>query len=427
MAVSHNTTGSFAKRAVLIAALFALLPCNAAANSVISEALDGYREVARLSYHNAHLSAKLLRQSVDALLANPSEIRLADARQAWRNARKDYSQTEAFRFGNWFVDEWETQINSWPIDEGYIDYVDDSSYIASATNPLARHNVVANPKVTIGGTELDSANLVWSKVIFLHEASDHETNVMSGYHAVEFLLWGQDLNRHGGGAGERPATDYSKQPNACSSGNQQAPIENCQRRRKILQILTEHLEFELRIMSARWTADNGSYGDRLVTGNPKEGLRRALFGITALSGDELAGERMLVPLYANSPEEEQDCFSDDTHNSLFYNHQGVVNIYTGSVGKYKAEQSLASLALRHAPKLSAEISNALAVTTNALDKIRQHAETGKPFDQLLAPSNNYGFELISKAISSLQNQASLFEQLGDVLELGVLNPQAPRD
>lgn len=416
-----------ANRAALIAALFVFLSPSVLATSNVAQVLDGYREVARLSYHQAHLSATEMRVAVNKLLAEPSTENLQKARQAWRAARKDYSQTEAFRFGNWFVDEWEIQINSWPIDEGYIDYVDDKAYVASATNPLARHNVVANPLVKIAGSKLDSSKLLWSKIIFLHEASDHETNVMTGYHAVEFLLWGQDLNRHRGGAGKRPATDYSGSAENCTSGDKSAPIEHCQRRRQILLILAEHLEFEVRLMSARWTANNGSYGDRIVTGNANEGLRRALFGIAVMSGDEIAGERMQVPLYANSPEEEQDCFSDDTHNSLFYNHQGVVNIYHGNYLDFQADFSLASLAQHHAPTLALEIDAALDKSTVALEKIRQQAVEGMPFDQLLAPDSVVGFDLISDAITQLQHQAELFEQLGKELKLGGLNPQAPRD
>ena len=39
----------------------------------------------------------------------------------------------------------------------------------------------------------------------LQEAGGIEANVATGYHAIEFLLWGQDLHGTGPGAGKRPA------------------------------------------------------------------------------------------------------------------------------------------------------------------------------------------------------------------------------
>ena len=44
-----------------------------------------------------------------------------------------------------------------------------------------------------------------------------ETNISTGWHAIEFLLWGQDLSATGPGA--RPATDYTTAPNAERRGD----------------------------------------------------------------------------------------------------------------------------------------------------------------------------------------------------------------
>ena len=61
----------------------------------------------------------------------------------------------------------------------------------------------------------------------LNEVGGSEANVASGYHAIEFLLWGQDLNGTNAGAGERPYTDYVV-GEGCSNGN-------CARRAEYLQ------------------------------------------------------------------------------------------------------------------------------------------------------------------------------------------------
>ena len=65
----------------------------------------------------------------------------------------------------------------------------------------------------------------------------------------------------------------------------------------------------------------------------------------SLSLGELAGERMKVALEANSYEDEHDCFSDNTHNSHYYNALGIQNVYTGSYKRVDGtELSGASLA-----------------------------------------------------------------------------------
>ena len=127
---------------------------------------------------------------------------LAAARAAWRAARVPYLQTEVFRFGNPVVDDWEGRVNSWPLDEGLIDYVDANAYGGpSEENPLSTLNVIATPKFRIGATEVDATTITADTIRSLHEADGIEANVASGYHAVEFLLWGQDLNGTGPGAG----------------------------------------------------------------------------------------------------------------------------------------------------------------------------------------------------------------------------------
>ena len=167
-----------------------------------------YADIAAAGYEDSMITAKALQVAVDALIAAPSEDSLKAARAAWIASRPSYMQTEAFRFGNAAVDDWEGKVNAWPLDEGLIDYVD-PSYGKSEENDLATLNVIANPKFTISGVEVDATTITPELISgTLQEAGGIEANVASGYHAVEFLLWGQDLNGTGPGAGNRPFTDY---------------------------------------------------------------------------------------------------------------------------------------------------------------------------------------------------------------------------
>ncbi|MES2685071.1 MAG: imelysin family protein [Pseudomonadota bacterium] len=396
------------------------------------ELLQGYRQLAHRSYEAAYHSAGRLKTRIAALLAEPSESKLRQAQQAWREAHRDYSQTEAFRFGHWIVDEWETAVNAWPVDEGLLDYVGDP-YAASPTNPLARHNLVSRSSIRVNGLSLDATRLDWAQLKFIHGGSDVEANVVLGYHAIEFLLWGQDRRQTEAGAGQRPWTDFADERGTCTSGPQAAAPEHCQRRRRLLQIMVEHLYQQLGDMALHWAGNSPtSYGLHIVSGDADEGLRRLLFSLIRLSGDEMAGERMQVALLTHAPEEEQDCFSDDTHQSAYHNALGIQNIYYGRHQNrgykngegYQAAVSLAALARRLDAPLAERIEQALAETEQVLARIRQEGENGQPFDLLIQPGNAAGAQRIQQAITALQAESQLLEQLGERLALGPLNPRA---
>ncbi|MCG6507139.1 peptidase, partial [Vibrio parahaemolyticus] len=140
-------------------------------------------------------------------LAAPSDAKLQQVKQAWLAARVPYQQSEVFRFGNAVVDDWEGQLNAWPLDEGLIDYVSDD-YQYELGNEGASANIVANKSLTIGATTIDASTITPELIASLNEVGGSEANVASGYHAIEFLLWGQDLHGTQPGAGERPYTDY---------------------------------------------------------------------------------------------------------------------------------------------------------------------------------------------------------------------------
>ena len=156
-----------------------------------------------------------------------------------------YQQTEAYRFGNPIVDEWEGKVNAWPLDEGLIDYVDAAYGGATDENPYAAINVIANPSFTLSGETVDASTITPDLLEnTLQEADAIEANVATGYHAIEFLLWGQDLNGTGPGAGNRPWTDFAA-GESCTGGN-------CDRRAAYLKAATDLLISDLEWIVAQW-------------------------------------------------------------------------------------------------------------------------------------------------------------------------------
>ncbi|MCK5813346.1 MAG: peptidase, partial [Cocleimonas sp.] len=180
--------------------------------------LTNYSNIAHAVYEDSLTTAKALQKSVNAFIAKPNEASLTAAKVAWKAARVPYQQSEAYRFGNVIVDEWEGKVNAWPLDEGLIDYVNTDAYGAeSDENPLYTANIIASKKLKVMGKAVDATTINKALLESLHEAGEVESNVATGYHAIEFLLWGQDLNGTKAGAGNRKATDYDTKN--CTHGN----------------------------------------------------------------------------------------------------------------------------------------------------------------------------------------------------------------
>lgn len=222
---------------------------------------------------------------------------------------------------------------------------------------------------------------------------------------------------------------------ACTSGPKPAPAEHCRRRARLLDIMAEHLYSELGGMTLNWAGNHpGSYGLHLIQGEVNNGLRRMLFGMIRLAGDELSGERMQVPLLSQSPEEEQDCFSDDTHQSLYYNARGIANVYYGRyriVGQddtstYRAPQSLAKRVAQIDPELAARVDQRFDRVESLMAAIRHRGEHGEPFDRQIQASNRESRVLLGEAIAALQALSAALEAVAARLALGSINPQAPR-
>ncbi|MGI9273407.1 MAG: imelysin family protein [Endozoicomonas sp.] len=382
--------------------------------------VEHYTNVAYATFEDALITARQLRASVGSLVSNPSEENLKKARQVWKEARVPYMQTEVFRFGNAVVDDWEGQLNAWPLDEGLIDYVDASGYDYEMGNEGATANIIASQSLQMGDEVLDLNTLTPELLASLNELAGSEANVATGYHAIEFLLWGQDLNGTNAGAGDRPATDFAA-GEKCTNGN-------CKRRAEYLLTVTDLLVSDLEFMENQWKSGvAGNYRAELLQEPVDQGLRKMLFGMGSLALGELAGERMKVALEANSSEDEHDCFSDNTHFSHFYNAQGIRNVFTGEYqrvdGSVVDGPSLADWLAEQNAEQFALTSLRFDGTRDALQTVVDSAEQqGVVFDQLIGADNQQGNALVQNAISSLVAQTEAIEQLAALAGIQQLNP-----
>lgn len=347
----------------------------------VAPVAEQYATLVARSYADAHAAAVELREAIASFVDDPSEAGLAAARQAWLHAREPYGQTEAFRFYGGPIDAIEGRLNAWPMDEAYVDYVEGMPDVGIINDP-------------IGHPEIDPALL-----IELNEQGG-ETNIAAGYHAIEFLLWGQDLSVDG--PGDRPWTDYLQD----GGGTARHP----QRRAAYLLAAADLLVADLASLVEAWNAaSESSYRDELVDEPPEEIVRRMLLGIGSLSGAELAGERIEVALATQDQEDEHSCFSDNTHRDIVTNALGVQNVY---LGRYRSDDGpgLHELVAARDPELADRLAAQIQASVDAALAIPA------PFDRAIVEHR----ETVEAAVEALREQTDTIAEVAALLEIPVV-------
>jgi putative iron-regulated protein len=339
-----------------------------------------YADIVLANYQDSLSTATTLDGELSALVAQPSQAGMGSARDAWLNAREQYLQTEVYRFYGGPIDDpddgCESFLNAWPLDENYIDYV--------AENPSA--GIINDPEEEISTEELAELN-----------EEGGEKNISTGYHAVEFLLWGQDRSETG--PGDRPYTDYVTDGNGTAA--------NQDRRGEYLRSVSGLMVEDLQGLVDDWSeGDTSNYRAEFLSIEPKEALRRILTGMILLSGNETGGERLQAALDTGEQEDEHSCFSDNTHRDMIQDVQGVINVWHGTytrldgpvVEGYGIEDVVS--ADNHA--LASQI-------TDKLDECFELANALEPpFDREIATDNPEGRERVESLIVALNELSDLF-------------------
>lgn len=262
-------------------------------------AAEHYAAIAFSSYSDSRDKALALQKHLEDFVADPNERGLVAAKEAWLSSRKPYLQTEVFRFYAGPIDDdkgLEPLINGWPLDEFYIDYVRGAPKAGIINSPLQF------PKIT-------------PDLLQRHNEQAGETAITCGFHAIEFLLWGQDFSVDS--PGKRPLSDFTSSVHADRRGHY---LLACG------ELLVRHLNRVLK----EWAPDSANnYRTRFLADDPRRSLWYAVYGMRTFAGKELAGERLLVAWDTQAQEDEHSCFSDNTLNDLRYDALGLKNIFEG--------------------------------------------------------------------------------------------------
>ncbi|MCB1214509.1 MAG: hypothetical protein KDK66_03420 [Deltaproteobacteria bacterium] len=358
--------------------------------------VQNYADLVLANYQDSYDEALNLEESVNLLLEFQNEENFNQTKTAWLAAREPYGQSEVYRFYNGPIDDPDTGpeslLNAWPLDEAYIDYVEGDAN-AGIINSLETAPII------------DAATL-----ISLNEGQGVESNVSVGYHAVEFLLWGQDLNTSPGEAGQRSYLDYFSEGAA----------PNPDRRKAYLNVATDLIPSQLEMLVHAWDEEGNNYREEFLAQDSLSAIQNILIGMGTLAVGELPSERIEVALLTGSQEDEHSCFSDNTHRDITLNLQGILNVWQGTYtridGSIVGDGNLGMKSLfdQVAPEKSQAMQDQLEAALLAVDQMNLAVEEGRPFDQqiinesdranlqnLITALQNFGGELVLAASEGL--------------------------
>lgn len=369
-------------------------------SSLKKEVVENYAQIVYANYEDALEDAEDLKAAINTFVESPSEANQTAAKNAWLKARESYGTTEAFRFYAGPIDDTEGPeglLNAWPLDEAFIDYVDGNS------NSGIINNTTDYP--TLSKSLLESLN----------EDQGIPENVAIGYHAIEFLLWGQDLSDPSAKeAGKRSYTDFqqiSKFKKATSG------VDNQERRGEYLKICGELLIDHLQILIDEWKPNGMNYRSDFESINSDDALKNMLTGIGVLAKSELAGERIFTAYENRSQEDEHSCFSDNTHRDIILNALSIKNVYLGeyTTGPNDNVQffgsSLHDLVSKYDSDLAEEIK------TEVEDAYAKSKAIESPFDYAI--DTETARPAVLECVSSLRKLGDLFAQAGAEMDITI--------
>ncbi len=367
-----------------------------------------YIAIAQASYEDSLLAAREFALAVKDFLAAPDEAGLERAREAWKAARIPYMQTEVFRYGNPLVEEWAFWVHGWPINAGMIDYAspDEASFFGN--NPYQSANIIGSEILEDSAGSIDVANISAELLAeTLHQIGGIESNVATGYHVIEFLLWGEAADARG----QRPATDYSLQN--CSN-------HHCGRRREYLLAVTDLLVADLREMHESWQEGQWAYLE--FSNRPDQEVLAVMLGaMGSLAYGEMAGERIRRSMLSQRPADIHDGFSGNNHHSLIHNARGISNLYLGhyrrSSGELLRGASLAALVDQRSPGLGVEMLARIESTELALQAVSQAAEAAGSFNTLILSGQEEDRALLMRAVNALMEETRTIELIIELFGL----------
>jgi uncharacterized iron-regulated protein len=241
--------------------------------TVLNDFVDN---VAIPQYQNLAVTADALNTSITNLDANSTEENLAKAKQSWRNLRTVWEQCEGFLFGPVEDDNYDPEMDTWPVD-----YVQLDSLLAS------------------------------SNLLQISDIQNRSTLSLCGFHPIEYILWGIDGNR--------------------------TAVSITAREKTYLVSLTKDLQNNANALNSSWISAPLNFGQQIKTagaGSTAYSKKQEVFlAITQAMTDicdEVGGSKMAEPFDALDSNIVESPFSDNSVVDFKNNIIGLGNVYNGS-------------------------------------------------------------------------------------------------
>ena len=130
---------------------------------------------------------------------------------------------------------------------------------------------------------------------------------------------------------------------------------------------------------------------------------------------------MKLGLLLHDPEEEHDCFSDNTYVSHLHDAIGVRNVYLGKYtrldGSVVEGPSLSQLVAGKDAALDTELRGLLDDTVAKMEAMAERGETVEKYDQMIGEGNDEGNAVVQAVIDGLVTQTRGIERVVALLAL----------
>ena len=418
------------KKLLLLPAILAnvFIACNNDDNIVTrtedvskKDVIENYANIVYSSYKESYDSALEMQLQINQFVENPTQEGFESAKSAWLEARDYYGQTEVFRGSNGPVDfegdeTWaianEGQLNAWPLNEAYIDYV-------SVKNGYTGQGGIYDNSI-IAGTDAITKETLGNKN---EDGGNDEKAISTGWHAIEFLLWGQDeTNPADKIPGQRPYTDYvipMEKKNV-------AAVNNHARRGTYLKVVTELLVDDLKDLVDTW-AEGGAYRDVFLALDENEALKNIILGPHFLASEELSFERMLasatsdVGIDNSGQEDEHSCFSDNTHRDVYMNAKGILNVLFGEYedGGIDTGASVYELVKQVDPVQAAKLKTAIDAAWAAIVVVDNTSKSGTPYDLMIVNESEQNPGIVLAGHYALKTLGDVITESAQKFDIGL--------
>jgi len=352
--------------------------------------ISNYSNIAEATFGSALSQGRALKEAVSAFVKDPKAETHLLAKVSWMRARLPFLQSEFSRMSadsDKIDGDYSNRLNGWPIDPGHIDYI--------ANEP--GENIISNEEKypAINSELLRSINLKAGK-------SDFTT----GYHVIEFLLWGEDLNKSS--SGKRSYKDYEENNSALAK-----------RRADYLVACCDLLIGDLEDLASEWDSGRkNNLRSRLESMPPDQAISK-IMGRVSFLADDLAKSQIDPIIAKELVFQEQSTFSDTTHFDFLHTVAGISNLAAGAYVGLDGKLQVVGLGLIG---LSEQTPNSKADKIRTLiNNAMKSAQAFKgPFDQFDRGGDNVSSSedaaITLKALSeSLQSFAEAINTLSNSL------------